>query len=156
MEKSEITNELEKQFQKVKEELGFKSSLEEIDEIFFIKDAVLKDGYVSDNFSRQLCGRISELYGNWANYLHNLLFPVPGHMLFGAEAKALSEEDRKIVWNITKGCMELASRNSVMGINKDKKAESKFIDDAVDFWNSEFRPKIGLIVQKINENWAKK
>lgn len=156
MKKDEILKELEKQFEKTQKELEFKSNFEEIDNIFFIKDDILKEGFVSDSFSRQLCGRISELYGNWANYLHNLLFPVPGHMLFGTEAKAINEDDRKMAWNVTLKCMELASRNSLIGISKDKNAEGKFVDDAVEFWNSEFKLKIGAILQKINENWAKK
>lgn len=156
MNKKEILSELDSKFEELKKEIELNVSLEDIDEIFYIKDVVLKDGFVSDALSRQICSRISETYGSWANYLHNLLLPVPGHMLYGTEAKAINEDDKKVIWKILKESMELSSRNNVIGITKDRKAESKFIKDAIDFWNVEFKVKIGAIMQKINENWNKK
>jgi len=41
MNNKEILNELEKKFEELKKELGFKSELQDIDEIFYIKDAKL-------------------------------------------------------------------------------------------------------------------
>jgi len=71
MNNKEILNELEKKFEELKKELGFKSELQDIDEIFYIKDAILKDGFVSENIDRQICSRIIETYMGWTNYLHS-------------------------------------------------------------------------------------
>ena len=66
MTKEELLSELMKKFEEAKKEFGFKSSFEEIDNIFFIKDMILKDKFVSDNFERQLSHKITELYNGWA------------------------------------------------------------------------------------------
>ena len=68
MEKKDLLKELEEKFKNIKLELKFNSSLKDIDKIFFIKDAIQKDGFVSENLSRQICYRIVETYMGWNEY----------------------------------------------------------------------------------------
>lgn len=71
----ELLNELEEKFKEIKRELGFKSTLNDLDRIFFIRDFILEKGYVSHKFSRQLCFRICETYASWLKHLHNIILP---------------------------------------------------------------------------------
>jgi len=150
-----ILEELSNQFDKAKKELGFKSSFEEINEIFFIEDCVLKQGYVSNQFSRQLCGRIVEMYNSWLGYLHGLIMPVPGNLIIMMESNVLTDNEKREINKIIKKIVSLTSTNTLLGLTKNKKEEAKFIDNSVETWNKELKPKITLIAEKINSEWKK-
>ncbi|PIN89340.1 hypothetical protein COU60_04275 [Candidatus Pacearchaeota archaeon CG10_big_fil_rev_8_21_14_0_10_34_76] len=155
MEQKELLDFFEKEFLKIKADLGFKAGLDEIDKIFFVKDMILKEGFVSEMLSRQICTRITETLMQWNSYVYNLIFPNPGDMILGSESKAISQEDKNELWKLMRKSMELVSRNSIIGLSKDKKIEAKFIDDSLDFWNMKFNPKVIEIVKKINSEWGK-
>ena len=154
MDKKEILKELEKEFENMKNDLGFKATLDELDGVFFVRDFVLGDGFVSDSLSRRLAHRISDTYMSWIHYLHGLLSPQPGNLLAGIEGKPFGEDERKEIWKLIVGATELSSRNSLIGLTKDKTAEGAFIDDSLMFWNEIFQPKLIEIVGKINEAWS--
>ncbi len=153
--KEEVLKELEEKFEEEKKRLGFKSSFKEIDEIFFIKDYVLNSGFVSETFSRQLCSRIIDTFGNWNNYLHSLILPNPHHMINMNEAKMLNDEDKKSIGKLMSQAIAVMSTNTLVGLTKEKKVEAEFIDDSVKFWNSTYKPKIVELMTKINEGWKK-
>lgn len=155
MEQKELLEFFEKEFLKIKADFGFKAGLDEIDKIFFVKDLILKEGFVSESLSRQICSRISETLMQWNSYVYNLIFPNPGDMILGSESKAISQEDKNELWKLMRKSMELVSRNSIIGLSKDKKMEAEFIDDALDFWNIKFNSKVIEIVKKINSEWGK-
>ncbi len=155
MSKHELLEEFEKSFEKMQKELGFKSSFQDIEKIFFVKDAILKDGFVSDALSRQICSRISENLMNWNSYMYNLIFPNPSDMIMNSESKSLSQQERNDLWRLIRKAMELASRNTLVGLSKDKKREAEFIDDSVKFWNADFNPKMQEFLTKINSDWNK-
>ena len=155
MEQKELLDFFEKEFLKIKADLGFKAGLDEIDKIFFVKVMILKEGFVSEMLSRQICNRITETLMQWNSYVYNLIFPNPGDMILGSESKAISQEDKNELWKLMRKSMELVSRNSIIGLSKDKKIEAKFIDDSLDFWNMKFNPKVIEIVKKINSEWGK-
>ena len=52
--------------------------------------------------------------------------------------------------------MALVSTNTLIGLTKDKKAEAKFIDDSVKFWNNDFGLKVEKIMAKVNNEWAER
>ena len=156
MKNKELIAELEERFKKIQKELKFKASLDELDSIFFIRDAVLDKGFISSNFSRQLCGRIVETYMSWNAYLHNLVVFPPGNMIMMTEGKMFSQEEKNNLVELIKGAMALISVNQLVGVSKDKVEEAKFIDDALDFWNSKFKEELIKITKKINEGWNKK
>jgi len=156
MNKKELLEELEEKFKIIKEELGFKSGLEEINSIFFIKDAILNAGFVSESFSRQLCSRIVETYVSWNNYLHSLIVPNPGYLLNMNESKMFDEEERRKIMKLVGESMALISMNQTIGLTKDKKEEGEFIDNAVRFWKKTFKPELIKITKKINSGWKEK
>lgn len=154
MEKKELLKELEKKFDEAKNGLGFQATFEELENVFFLKDAILSENFVSENFSRQLCSRISDTFLNWHNYLHSLLMPNPSHMTNQTESKLFNTEvERKEIWESLKKIMYLASLNSLAGISKDKKLEAQFIDESLDFWKTNFSLKMTEILRKVNGGW---
>ena len=148
--KMELLRELEEKFK----ELDLRVNLEELDIIFFIKDFILTEGFVSENLSRQICSRISDTYGSWVNYLNGILVPNPSYMPIQAESKPFSsKEEREKIWELIKKAMELVSRNIMIGLTKDKEEEGKFIEEAVSFWNNKFKKELIRIMKKTNKQW---
>lgn len=155
IDKKHLLRELEEKFKEVQKELGFETSFEDLDSVFFIQDSILSSGFVSDNFSRQLCSRIVDTYNNWNNYLNNLLMPNPGFLPFQTEAKIFSsEEDKQMIWDLIKNAIRLTSMNSLVIVNKDKILEKKFIDESYNYWKSNFQPCIEKIMKRVHEAWG--
>jgi hypothetical protein len=148
--------ELHDGFAKVKNELGLKCSFNELDSVFFIEDAILQIGFVSKNaLSRQICGRIVETFMGWNHYLHNLIMPGSQDMIQMNESKMLNETDRKMAGKMIGNAMRFVSENMLNGLTKDKKAESEFIDGALDFWNEDYKGSLIAFMQKIHSGWKK-
>ena len=117
MNKENILSELKISFDKCKKEIGFKTSFEEIEEIFYIKDCILKDKFIGEKFSRQLCKHITELFISWNNYLHNLVFPNPGYIIGMMESKIFDDKEKKWISNLMSEAMVLVSMNILIELN---------------------------------------
>jgi hypothetical protein len=148
-----LREELQQTFDKEQKRLGFKSTFDEIDDIFFITDYIEQQRFVSKYFSRQLCRRIVETYSSWANLSHRLLMPNPSSLPDMKESKYITEEDKRALNSILAKIMELSSRNSLIGLNKDEEEEAKFIDEAVQFWNETAQKDIKNVLVKLNNAW---
>ena len=148
--------EFNKRFEDLKKELGFKASLKEIDEIFNVKDYILKEDYIPNNLSRSICRRISDLFVNWSNYLHNLVIPNPNYMLSITESEFFTDIEKEEFIKIMSELMEISSRNSLIGLTKDKKEEGEFIDFSVDYWNKKLNTKLKDLMLKVNKSWKEK
>lgn len=148
-----LLKELKEKFNESKKKLGFKSSFEEINDIFFINDFIIYERHVSEFFSRQLCRRIVDVYNSWTGYLHGLMMPTPGNFLMMMENRMLGEEDKKKISEIIKKILSLSSMNTLIIFNKNKKDEAKFIDESVKFWKENFQPEMKKIMEKINKGW---
>ncbi len=155
MNKKEIIRELEEKFLEVKKGIGFKASLEEIDRIFTIKDYVLKNGFVSDDFASQILFRISEFYSRWTDYLHSLLMPHPQNFINMGEAKVLNKEEKAKAFDLIKKAMKFGSKNALVSITKNKNEQREMIESSIELWEKDFKPEIEKIIKKINEEWSK-
>ncbi|MFH1802997.1 MAG: hypothetical protein ABH864_06145 [archaeon] len=153
-EKKEVIVELKDKFGEARKEIGFKSELKELDGAFFVTDHILHEGFVSEDFSRQMCSRIRDTLNVWANYLHSLLMPNPQHLINITEAKLFDEGDRKEIQVLIKGALALNRLNTLCGLTKDKKMEAEFIDGAMKFWNEKYKPGIVKIMKKVNKGWS--
>ena len=154
MEKKELMEELEEKFKKIRSKLKLKSSLEDIDKIFFVKDAVLKENFISEKLSRQICYRIVETYMGWNEYLHSLIMPNPQNILNMGESKIFNQEEKKEIIDLMKKVMEISSKNSLIGLTRDQTKEAEFIDYAVNFWETKFENKLIKIMKKVNKEWG--
>jgi len=156
MNDQEILQDFETKFKEIKKELGFKASLEDLDEIFFIRDFILQEGFVSCKLSRQICSRISETYMHWNGYLHGLVFPNPNSMLNLNESQMFDEDSHREIMKLMAEVMTLVSTNTLIGISKNKELESRFIDDTLTFWKTNFKPKVTNIMTKVAKGWKEK
>ena len=152
----ELIKQFEREFEKIKKDLGFKSSLEELDKVFFLRDFILKENYVATKLSRMVCGRIVDTYYSWANYLQGLLMPNPGHMLSMTESQVFDENEKEEIFNLCSKVMALVSRNSLVGITRDKNEEAKFIDESLEFWNKTFSSELERIMKRVKDFWIEK
>ena len=156
MDKKEILKELEKKFSEVRKEIGFEPTFEEIEKEFEITDAVLSSGFVSENFSRQLCSRIAEFYRDWHGYLNNVLMPNPSFFAGQTESKLFNnDEDRKKVWKLIGISMRFSSWHSLVGLTQDKKKEREFINESYTLWINDFKPGLIYMINKVHDGWKK-
>ncbi|MBI2045032.1 hypothetical protein HYT23_03165 [Candidatus Pacearchaeota archaeon] len=153
MEQHELLKNLDEKFRKAQKEFGFKANLDEMDKNFFVRDSILKEGYVSESFSRQLCRIITETLMNWNEYLHSLIMPNPQNLLNMGESKIFNQDEKREITELMKKIMEICSRNSLIMLGGSKDEEGKYIEDSIKFWKSEFKPKITKIITKINHEW---
>jgi hypothetical protein len=153
-EKEDFTKQIKEKFEEAKKELGFKSNFKDIDEIFFITDHIFSEGFVSNNFSRQMCSRIRDTLNVWINYLHSLIMPNPQYLINITEARLFDEDERKEIQKLIKGALALSSANTLAGLTKDKKTEAEFIDGSVKYWNEKFKPGITKVMKKVNKGWS--
>jgi hypothetical protein len=154
--KKELIRELYEEFVKVKVDLGFDASIEELEKAFRIVDGVVSSEFVSSDFSRQICTRILENFMSWHSYLNGLLMPSSGFLASQTEANLFSsKEDKELIWDLIKKTMEFSTRHSIIGFNRDKFEEAKFIDETLSYWNQTFSPALEKILKKSNEAWTK-
>jgi hypothetical protein len=154
IDKKGLIKEVEKEFNKVKNELGFEATLEELEDAFKIYDGVISSEFVSTNFSRQLCSRILDNYMGWHNYLNGILIPNSGFLASQTEANLFNnQEDREMVWKMIKKTMEYSTTHSLIGLTKNKKLEAQFIDDTLKYWKDVFSPNLKIILLRANEAW---
>jgi len=153
MERDNLLKQFEKEFELMKKELKFKSTLNELDKIFFIRDHILSAGWISRNLSRVICSRIVDTYQSWNGYLHSLIMPNMGSFLNMTESQIFDERDKKDMIQIMSRIMAFSTKNTLIGLTKDKKEEAKFIDDSVKIWNKVMKPKMVGIIKKANDYW---
>ncbi len=151
--KQELMKDLEVEFDRIKKEIGFESSLDEINNIFFIKDYILHEGYVSENLNRQIASRITDTLMSWNNYLHGLIFSNPGNMMVMNENRMFQDSEKKNINKLISKSMSLVSLNTLIGITKDKEKEKEFFDKSVKFWQETLKPEIEKIMIKVNKGW---
>lgn len=154
--KEKLLQELNQEFKKAKEEIGFTPTFEELENEFLLKDSVLSTGFVSTIYTRQLCGRIVDIFNSWFNYFHDILMPNPGNMFMSTESKIFNtENDKQRIWKLIKKGRTLTSLNVLIGLNKDKEQEKKLINDSYNFWINEFKPTLIEIMKTVNTAWKK-
>jgi hypothetical protein len=156
MEQETLLKDLEIKFNNLKKDQKIKASLEELDEIFFIKDYICKEGFVSDRLGRQICHRIVETYMGWNEFLHGLIMPDPHNLLNIGESKIFDQEYKKKIFELMKKIMENSSSSNLILLKRSRKDEGKFIDKALNEWKEIFLPEIINIMEKINNEWKMK
>ncbi|HLC85518.1 MAG TPA: hypothetical protein VJH22_07035 [Candidatus Nanoarchaeia archaeon] len=148
-----LLKEYESKFAEMKKRWGFQSSLDDIESIFFVKDMIAGDKFVSEHLSRSICYRMSNLFVNWNRYLNSLMVPNPGDMILTEEHQMIDEQDKQRAMILMSKSAELASRNSVIGLTKDAKEEGAYIDACVNHWRSELLPFLTHVMKKVNKGW---
>ena len=110
----ELIKELEEKFQEMKKDLGFNTTLEELDEIFFLKDYFQKERVIYNSLSRAICGRIVDTLNSWLNFIHGLIMPNPNSMINLVESQSFNENERQEFNKLIVKIMNYISRNNIL------------------------------------------
>jgi hypothetical protein len=154
MNKEELLRELRKQFDLTKDRLGFDSLFDEINSISYIEDMVLSQGFVSNQFSRQMINRIVETFYSWVGEIYNWIFPQPMDIIHNYENKKLSEEEKKEFLLIVDRIMYLVRKNKRIAFEGLKpEQEGNFIDELVKFDRDFFNPFMLKFHNKFEKGW---
>lgn len=153
---NELIKKFENEFNKLKKERGFKVTLKEMDEIFFLKDFVLQSKYIPTQLSRAIANRIVDTLNSWLGYLHGLIMPNPQNMVNLTESNLFDDKEKQEIIKIMNKILNLTSKNSLIGITKNKKQESEYFDEAVKFWKTILNTKLQEIIIKVNKYWQDK
>ena len=151
----ELMPEFEKEFLKLKKDLGFKASLDELDSLFYLKDNINKEGYISTQLSRAISSRISEVLMGWVNYIHNLIMPNASSLVSMIESQAFNEIEKQEMFLLFNKMMVHLSSNSINSITKDKKEEAAYIDNSLSL-AKEVTPQFVSIAKKIKSQWKER
>jgi len=75
--------------------LNFKSTFDDINGISYIEDMALSQGFVSNQFSRQMINRMVETFYGWVGEIYAWIYPQPMDLIHNYESKKLSQEGKK-------------------------------------------------------------
>lgn len=156
MDDKELLKELEVEFEKMRKDLGFSATFDELDTVFFLKEYILATGYLSDRLSRMIARRITDGLGNWNGYFHGLVMPTPTSMINVTESNMFNDDERKAMIPPMNAIMELISRNTLIGLTNDKVKEGKWFDDCLEFWNKTLKQEVTKVMKRTNSTWAEK
>ena len=147
-----VIEELENRYAEMQKEIGVKTSLDELDEVFFIRDMVQQNRFVSTSLSRMVCARIRDTFTQWIGQLHSWLVPNPQNLLSVGENGLFDEEEKNDIMQLINTYMAFITENVVIGLSKDKEKEREFIDNALVLWNAN-KDKLIHYTTKVHEHW---
>lgn len=153
MDKQELLKEFEAAFEKMRKELKLKHTLDDYDKVFFFRDMIRKEGYVSTQLSRMLSSRVADVYVSWSGYFHGLIMPNPQSLITMSESKLFDAKEREDISRLISRMMAVSRMRSILDVAGDRAMEGKFFEDALVFWNAEFRQKAELIMRKVQKYW---
>jgi len=153
---TDLIKDFEKEFEKIRKEIGFKPTLEQLDEVFYIRDFINKETYVSTAVLKQVCRRIVDVYSVWLQYMHGLISPNPGNMINMTEAQLYSDDERNKINKLIDRIMILSNNYNLLVINKEKKQGKDFVDEAYSFWETELKDELNKLMIKARDNWKDK
>lgn len=153
---TDLTKDFEKTFEKSKKEIGFKPSLNEIDAVFYIRDFINKEGYISTEPFKQVCRRIIDVYSMWLQYMHGLIMPNPGNVINMTEAQLYSEEEKEKIGKMIDKIMVLTTSYNSLMLEMNNKSAKAFIEDACSYWKNELSLELKKMLKKSNEGWNEK
>ncbi len=148
----ELLKEFEEEFKKVRNELKFNATLEELDEVFSLKDFVLQTGFMSKIPSRMICSRLRDTLSIWIQQLQAWLAPNPYSMVSISESQIFTDSEKEDINRIMKKFLSLTSDNMLVALTKNKENEAKFIDGALAAWKENL-PNLIKYTEKMNNYW---
>ena len=151
-----ILKELEKNYLEASKKFGIKTSLDDLDSCFFVRDYILSSGFVSDSVLRQISTRIVEALHSWNGFFHSLIIPNPNDFVNVNESKMFSEEEKKKALKLMSKIMYFMRRNNHANLINDNNLRAKFIDDSFNFWKKSLLPYLVDISKKLSDEWEKK
>ncbi|MCX6710549.1 MAG: hypothetical protein NTZ02_00485 [Candidatus Woesearchaeota archaeon] len=149
----ELLIELDKKFNEWKKAAGLNCSLEQLDNIFFIRDYILASGFVSPKISRMICSRIRDTFNSWIQQIHSWLMPSPYSIISTSENQIFDDKEKEELNNLLSEFMAFTSQNTVIGLTKDAKEEKDFVNNSIKLWK-EHLPRLIYYTKKVQKYWS--
>lgn len=153
--KEQLVEKFEAEFNKLKKELKFKTTLKELDKVFFLSDFFAERGYISQDISRSVCRRIVDLLMSWYNYLNTLIMPNTGYMANMVESQMFNESEKEEIMQTMNKIIAFTSQNTLNVLKREKKADAKFLDNSIKLWD-EIIPPLVKVMSKVANGWDEK
>ncbi|MEM2121050.1 MAG: hypothetical protein QXU20_00090 [Candidatus Woesearchaeota archaeon] len=153
--KNNLVGNLKKAFNTWKKEVNFKSSFEELDEVFFIQDYVLAYGFVSTKINRMICSRIKDTFYSWVQQIHSWLIPTPYSIISTSESQLFNDKEKEELNVILKDFMSIVAFNTEVGLTKDKQKEAEYVDKSLEIWRKHL-PSLIKFSKKVRNFWEGK
>jgi hypothetical protein len=101
-----------------------------------------------------ICRRMRDTFNLWTGQLHAWVMPNPQSMISFSESKIFDEEDKEEIISTMKKFMAFISQNVVIGLTKDRKRESGYIEEGMRLWN-ESQDTLVKFTKKVEAHWKK-
>jgi hypothetical protein len=151
--KDDLLKELDIEYKKLIEQNGLKTSKEDYEKIYGLKDAISKEGFIPSSLSFYLAQRASEFLFAWYNYMHTLIMPQPGSILQMEESSFISEEVKKSISNEMRKILVVVRKTNLAFSLKDEELAIKSIDNATILWNTTTKITVSELLKIISESW---
>ena len=148
--KKELLDELEEEFGKMRKEMNLEITLDELDDVCFVRNHVLSSGFVPFDFFRFLCHRVNDIIlNNWINFLHELIMPNPNSLVSMAYSKVFDKEDKENIANLLKDVVNLNTTHLFSGLKNDRELKREHLLNTLLFWKNRLKPELIGIAEKI-------
>jgi hypothetical protein len=153
MAEDDIVQELESRYQEIARVHGLKTTLEEYENIYGLKDAIQKEGYVPLSLEIFIAGRITDIYYAWYNSMHSLIMPQPGSIYQMEESSFITEELREKIRKELRKIMSISRKAGKAYILKDSSLACNAVDEYTSLWKSSTRELLIEITTLLSERW---
>ena len=152
IEENDLIIKLKDAFEKWKNEKKFKSSIDDLDEVFFITDHILASGFISPKINRMICGRLKDTLNSWIQQIHYWIIPAPYSIISTSESHLFDEKEKEELKLVLKDFMSIVSLNVEVGLTKDPQKEAEYVDNALGMWRRHL-PSLIKFSKKVRESW---
>lgn len=152
IDENDLIIKLKDAFEKWKNEKKFKSSFEDLDEVFFITDYVLASGFISPKINRMICGRLKDTLNGWVQQIHYWIIPAPYSIISTSESHLFDEKEKEELKLVLKDFMSIVSLNVEVGLTKDAQKEAEYVDNALGMWRKHL-PSLIKFSKKVRVSW---
>jgi len=146
-----VDDNLDKDYNKLAEIYGL-PGLDELDNIFILKEHLKKEDYSKNNLLRSINSRIIDVFNEWNNYLHTLIMPDPSNMINMTESQIFSEEEKNKIISIMNLILAFTSEHIALSIDRTEEKEARFLNKSIPLWNNVKHP-LKQIIEKIRSYW---
>lgn len=156
MQNDQLLEQAQQEFAILKKKLNLSVTYEELDAVFFISDYVLSSKMVSSRFGRMICQRISQTFGSWLQFIHDVLMPNPHNMISQAESQLFDDAQKAKLQECLFKISEITSRKSRLVLEETDELEKSIIEDSILLWTNYVKPTLIPYMQKINTYWKER
>ena len=109
-------------------------SLEQLNEAFEVRDAIMHEEFVPEYLLRFIRRRIIAILDSWTNYLHSILMPGQQSMILYEESNKFSEEEKEKAMSVMKKIVKFNRMSVILEVEQAEEKDAAFVKQAYDAW----------------------